>query len=333
MLDTVADNVFDLDGRRVWVTGHRGMVGSALCRRLVSENCEILTVARRDVDLTRQRDVEAWMTANRPDVVIVSAARVGGIVANATFPAEFLYENMMISANVIWAAHESDVEKLLFLGSSCIYPKAAAQPIHEESLLTGMLEPTNEAYAIAKIAGLKLARAINTQYGRRYISAMPTNLYGPLDNFDLTTSHVVPALMRKIHEARSNGSGTVSIWGSGTPTRDLLHVDDLANACIYLLRHYDGAEPVNAGSGSEISIQGLAELLAEIIGFEGKFEFDLSKPDGTPRKMVDIGRIRALGWQPQIALREGLESTYMAWSNGGREAWRQRSRIAAAVAD
>lgn len=304
---------FDIEGRRVWVAGHTGMVGSALCRRLRSERCELLAAHRCDLDLTRQDQVEAWMERQRPDLVIVAAARVGGILANATYPSEFLYENLAIAANILWSAHRLGTEKLVFLGSSCIYPKLAPQPIREEYLLTGALEPTNEAYAIAKIAGLKLTQTLNRQYGRRFISAMPTNLYGPNDNFDLESSHVVPALIRKIHEARAAGRPAVTIWGTGTPTRDILHVDDLADACMLLVRDYDGDEPVNVGSGTEVSIAELARTIADIVGYEGSFAFDAGKPDGTPRKQLDTRRLSALGWRPRIGLRDGLASTYRWW--------------------
>jgi GDP-L-fucose synthase len=304
---------FDLAGRSVWVAGHRGMVGSAICRRLQSERCPLLVTARSEVDLTRQDQVETWMERHRPQVVVVAAARVGGILANATYPAEFLYENLAITANILWAAHRCGVEKLLYLGSSCIYPKFAPQPIREEDLMTGPLEPTNEAYAVAKIAGVKLAEAINREYGRAFVSAMPTNLYGPGDNFDPDGSHVVPALMRRIHEAKAAGLSRVTIWGSGRPTRDLLHVDDLAEACVVLLRHHAGPGIVNVGSGTEISIADLARLIAAIVGYEGGFEFDSGKPDGTPRKVLDTGRLTAMGWRSRIGLADGLRSTYLWW--------------------
>ncbi|MBS7695938.1 MULTISPECIES: GDP-L-fucose synthase [unclassified Chelatococcus] len=302
-----------LSGRRIFVAGHRGMVGSALTRRLAREDCKLLTIDRTDLDLTRQADVEAWMLKRRPDIVLVAAARVGGIVANATFPAEFLYDNLMIGANVISAARRAGVTKLLYLGSSCIYPKLATQPIEEAALLTGALEPTNEAYAVAKIAGLKLAEAYAREHGCRFITAMPTNLYGPNDNFDLTSSHVIPALMRKIHEAKEAGKRVVDIWGSGTPRREFLHVDDLADACIFLLKAYEAPEPINVGSGMEVTIRQLAEAIAEVIGYAGEFAFDTSKPDGAPRKLLDTTRLRDLGWTPRIGLRAGLADAYGHW--------------------
>jgi GDP-L-fucose synthase len=302
-----------VSGRRVFVAGHRGMVGSALCRRLAHEDCDLVTIDHHDLDLTRQSAVEAWMARTRPDIVVVAAARVGGILANATFPAEFLYDNMMIAANLLSAARNAGVVKLLYLGSSCIYPKLAPQPIREESLLTGSLEPTNEAYAIAKIAGLKLAQALAVEHGCRFITAMPTNLYGPNDNFDPMGSHVIPGLMRKIHLAQEEGRPTVEIWGSGTPRREFLHVDDLADACLFLLDRYEDPEPINVGSGDEVTIRALAELIAAVVGYTGTFAFDTTKPDGTPRKLLDTSRLRALGWAPRIGLREGLAGAYRDW--------------------
>lgn len=304
---------FEIAGSRIFVAGHRGMVGSALVRRLEREACEILTVDRAALDLRRQADVERWMQRERPDAVMVAAARVGGIQANATRPTEFLLDNLLIGANLLNAAAESGVRKLLFLGSSCIYPRLAPQPISERALLTGPLEPTNEAYAIAKIAGLLLTRSLNVQYGLPYITVMPPNLYGPNDHYDLQTSHVLPALMRKIFEAHQAGSDTVTIWGSGTPFREFLHVDDLADACVFLMRVYDGPELINAGSGEEITIRDLAGLLADAVGYSGRFVFDPSKPDGTPRKLLNNDRIRALGWKPAIPLPEGLRSTLRSW--------------------
>jgi len=304
---------FDLAGKRVWVAGHRGMVGSALVRRLSRESCKILTVDRTDVDLTRQIQVERWMEKNRPDVVFVAAARVGGIMANATHPGEFLYENVMIGTNIVHSARECGVEKLLFLGSSCIYPKHAPQPIPEGALLTGALEPTNEGYAIAKIAALKLAQYYNQHHARRFISAMPTNLYGPNDNFDPVNSHVMPALMRKIHEAKRSRSRVIEIWGSGNPLREFLHVDDLADACTFLIKTYDGPSPINVGSDHEVSIRELAEIIADVVGFDGHFVFNTSRPDGAPRKLVDSSRIRALGWRPRISLRDGIADLYSFW--------------------
>ncbi len=302
--------VFDLTGKRVWVAGHRGMVGSALVRRLQTEPVTVLTVGRADCDLRRQEQVEAWMQANRPEVVVVAAAKVGGILANATYPAEFLYDNLMIEANVIRTAHTIGVEKLLFLGSSCIYPKSAPQPLTEDALLTGPLEPTNEWYAIAKIAGIKLCQAYRQQYGADFIAAMPTNLYGPGDNFDLETSHVLPALIRKAHEVKRRGGGTLQLWGTGTPRREFLHVDDLADACVFLLRHHDGAEHVNVGCGTDVSIRELAERVLRIVGIAADLVFDPTKPDGTPRKLMDVGRLRAAGWEARIGLDEGIAQTY-----------------------
>ncbi|HEY0919581.1 GDP-L-fucose synthase [Devosia sp.] len=304
--------MYELAGRRVFVAGHRGMVGSALVRRLASEDCEIVTAPRAALDLTRQAEVEAWMAANRPDVVVIAAARVGGILANATRPVDFLHDNLMIAANLMAAAHAAGVGRLLFLGSSCIYPRLAEQPIAEEALLTGPLEPTNEAYAIAKIAGIKLVDAYRRQHGRDWISAMPTNLYGPGDNFDLSSSHVLPALIRKAHEARRAGAGQLEIWGTGTPLREFLHAEDCADALVFLLRRWSGAGPVNVGSGEEISILDLARLVAAVVGFDGDIVQDLTKPDGTPRKLMSSARLTAMGWRPGIGLKEGIARTY-AW--------------------
>ncbi|WP_207482576.1 GDP-L-fucose synthase family protein [Arenibaculum pallidiluteum] len=304
---------FELAGRRVWVAGHRGMVGSALCRRLAREPCTVLTVDRRELDLMVQPAVTDWIVRERPDLIFVAAARVGGILANAANPATFLYENLLIATNIISAAHRAGTEKLVFLASSCIYPKFAPQPIPEEALLTGALEPTNESYAIAKIAGMKLAEAYNREHGRRFITAMPPNLYGPNDNFDPGTSHVLPALIRRIHEAHLTGAPSVTIWGSGTPLREFLHVDDLADACVFLARHYEAPGHVNVGPGTEISIAGLARLVGEIVGYGGEFVFDTSKPDGTPRKLLDCTRMQALGWKPSVGLRQGVAAAYREW--------------------
>jgi GDP-L-fucose synthase len=304
---------YDLAGKRVWVAGHRGMVGAAVVRRLASEPCEVLTAGRDVVDLADQAAVRAWMFEARPDAIVLAAARVGGIQANATRPVDFLYENLMIEANVIHAAHAAGVERLLFLGSSCIYPKFAPQPIPEDALLTGPLEPTNEWYAIAKIAGIKLCQAFRAQYGVDYISAQPTNLYGPGDNYDLETSHVLPALLRKFHEAKEAGADTVTLWGSGTPLREFLHVDDLADALVFLLRHYSDPVPLNVGSGQEVSIRALAETIAEVVGYDARLTFDATKPDGTPRKLMDSGRLHALGWDRARSLHEGLRGTYAAY--------------------
>lgn len=301
---------FDLRGKRVFVAGHRGMVGSAILRRLAREECTILTATRAELNLMDQAAVRAWFAAQRPDAVFLAAAKVGGILANDRFPADFLYDNLMIEANVIEAAHRHDVAKLMFLGSSCIYPKFAEQPIKESSLLTGALEPTNEWYAVAKIAGIKLAQSYRRQYGRDYISAMPTNLYGPGDNFDLAGSHVLPALIRKAHEAKNNGATSIEIWGTGTPRREFLHVDDLADACVFLMANYSDDEHINVGSGTDVTIRELTEMVATAVGFAGDIVKDESKPDGTPRKLMSAGKLRALGWQPSIGLEQGIADTY-----------------------
>ncbi len=308
--------MYDLAGKRVWVAGHRGMVGSAIIRRLASEGCEILTAGRAELDLRRQDAVEAWMDKNRPDAVFLAAAKVGGILANDTYPADFLYENLILETNIIHAAYRSGVEKLLFLGSSCIYPKFAPQPITEDALLTGSLEPTNEWYAIAKIAGIKLCQAYRRQHGCDFISAMPTNLYGPGDNFDLNTSHVMPALIRKAHDAKQSGAGTISIWGTGTPRREFLHVDDCADACVFLMKYYSDESHVNVGSGEDITILELTKLVCEVVGFSGGIEHDLSKPDGTPRKLMSAERLRSMGWAPRIALADGIAEAYRAFQDG-----------------
>jgi GDP-L-fucose synthase len=305
-----SEAAFPLKGKRVWVAGHRGMVGAALVRRLAQEDCDVLTAGRDEVDLTRQAASERWIAEARPDAIILAAAKVGGILANATYPADFLYENLIIEANVLQAAHRAGVAKLLFLGSSCIYPKMAPQPIEEAALLTGPLEPTNEAYAIAKIAGLKLAQAYRVQHGRDFISAMPTNLYGPGDNFDLETSHALPALIRKAHEAKTRRSDRLVIWGSGTVRREFLHVDDCADALVFLLKAYSEVEHINVGSGEDITIRELAELVCDVVGFEGEIVPDTTRPDGTPRKLMSDARLKALGWAPRIALRDGISQTY-----------------------
>ena len=306
----MTDAAFDLAGKRVWVAGHRGMVGSALCRRLAAEDCEILTVGREHLDLTRQADVEGWISDNRPDAVFLAAARVGGILANDTYPAEFLRDNLMIEANIVDAAWKSGVGKLLFLGSSCIYPKHAPQPMREEHLLTGPLEPTNEWYAIAKIAGIKMCQAYRRQYGCDFISAQPTNLYGIGDNFDLASSHVAPALMAKAHAAKGRGDDTLMVWGSGTPKREFLYVDDLADALVFLMKTYSDAEHINVGSGEETTIAELARTVADVVGFRGELVFDSSKPDGTPRKLLDSSRLDAMGWRAATTLHDGLDATY-----------------------
>jgi GDP-L-fucose synthase len=302
--------MFELKEKRVWVAGHNGMVGSALMRRLERENCDILTVGRQRVDLRDQVAVASWISENRPQVIFLAAAKVGGIHANATYPAEFLYDNLMIEANVIDAAWRAGVDKLVFLGSTCIYPKEAPQPIPEESLLTGPLEPTNEWYAIAKIAGIKLCQAYRQQYGCDFIAAQPTNLYGPGDNYDLNSSHVLPALMRKAHEAKKTNAKNMIVWGSGLPMREFLHVDDLADATVHLAKNYSSAGHINIGSGQEISIRGLAELLCEVVGFEGELVFDSSKPDGTMRKLCDVQKLKALGWSNARDLESGVREVY-----------------------
>jgi GDP-L-fucose synthase len=299
-----------LASKRVWVAGHRGMVGSALVRRLAREGCTVLTVGRAELDLRRQEAVECWIAANRPDAIFLAAAKVGGILANDRAPADFLYDNLMIEANVVEAAHRAGVGKLMLLGSSCIYPKFAGQPISEDALLTGPLEPTNQWYAIAKIAGIKLCQAYRRQHGRDFVTVMPTNLYGPGDNFDLDTSHVLPALIRKAHEAKLAGAETLQIWGSGTPRREFLHVDDLADACVHLMHSYSQEAHINIGSGEDITILDLAQLVAEVVEFAGRIEGDTSKPDGTPRKLLDSGRLRATGWRPRIPLRHGVAQVY-----------------------
>lgn len=319
---------FSFAGSRVYVAGHRGMVGSAIVRRLATEQCEVVTASRSDLDLLDQAAVRAWFARERPDAVFLAAAKVGGILANSRFPADFLYENMMIEANIIEASHRTGVGKLMFLGSSCIYPKLASQPIPEEALLTGALEQTNEWYAIAKIAGIKLAQAYRRQHGCDFISAMPTNLYGPGDNFDLNASHVLPALIRKAHEAKIAGTSTLEIWGSGTPMREFLHVDDLADACIFLMKNYAGEAHLNVGSGDEISIANLARLVLDVVGLEGEVVCDTSKPDGTPRKLMDSGRLFSMGWAPRITLREGVASTYAAFLRAGESARGMTARAA-----
>jgi len=305
--------IFSFKGKRVWVAGHNGMVGSALVRRLEREHCEILKVSRRELDLTRQSDTEDWIEAARPDVILVAAAKVGGIAANAAYPADFLYINTLIAMNIMKAAARIGVEKLLWMGSSCIYPKFAAQPIDERALLTGPLEPTNEAYAIAKIAALKLAQVYAAQYGVRSISVMPTNLYGQNDNFDPQGSHVIPAMLRKMHEAKISGDDSVVVWGTGNPLREFMHVDDLADACCFLMKSHTHLPLTNVGSGQEISIRDLAYLVAEIVGYRGRIVFDDSKPDGAPRKLLNCSRLNDLGWKPKVDLRSGINDLYVRW--------------------
>jgi GDP-L-fucose synthase len=302
--------IYPIRGKRVWVAGHRGMVGSALVRRLEREDCELLTATRQECDLGRQDQVERWMGRLRPQAVIVAAAKVGGILANDRHPAEFLYDNLMIEANVIHTARRVAVEKLLFLGSSCIYPKLAPQPMPEDCLLTGPLEPTNQWYAIAKIAGIKLCQAYRRQWGSDFISAMPTNLYGPGDNYDLMSSHVVPALIAKMHAAQAEGADEVEIWGTGRPRREFLHVDDLADACVHLLQVYSDERHVNVGWGADLTIAELADKVRAVVGFEGRLRYNSERPDGTPRKLLDTSRLNALGWRPRIALEDGLADAY-----------------------
>ncbi len=302
--------LYSLQGKRVWVAGHRGMVGQALVRRLEREECEILKASRAELDLTRQHDVEGWMAEMKPDAVIVAAAVVGGIHANRSRPAEFIYNNLSIETNIIHSAREVRVEKLLFLGSSCIYPRMAPQPMREEDLLGGPLEPTNQWYAIAKIAGIKLCQAYRQQYGCDFISAQPTNLYGQGDNFDLESSHVLPALMAKSHQAKVSAATSMQVWGSGSPKREFLHVDDLADALIHLMKNYSDEIQINVGTGEDISIRDITKLMCEIIGFSGELVFDTDMPDGAPRKLLNIDRLKGLGWAPRISLRGGLEMTY-----------------------
>jgi GDP-L-fucose synthase len=317
---TASNSRYSLKGKRVWVAGHRGMVGSALLRRLAREDCEVLTVARGALDLRRQAEVETWVTANRPDCVFLAAATVGGILANDRRPAEFLYDNLAIETNIIHAAWKAKVEKLLFLGSSCIYPRMAPQPMREDALLTGPLEPTNQWYAIAKIAGLKLAEAYRRQYGADFISAMPTNLYGPGDSFDLQASHVVPALIAKTHRAKLAGGVEVEIWGTGTPKREFLYVDDLADALVFLMTRYSHEELVNIGTGTDVTVRELAELVQQVVGFKGALRFDPSKPDGTPRKLLDVSKLTALGWTAKTPLEQGLAQTYRWFLEHERDA-------------
>lgn len=311
--------LLDLKNLRVFVAGHNGMVGAAIVRRLGSEGCEIITAEHRSLDLRRQVETEQFMRSTKPDVVIVAAARVGGILANSSFPVNFLADNLAIEQNLIGAAHESGVRKLLFLGSSCIYPKHAPQPMREEMLLTGPLEPTNEWYAIAKIAGIKLCQAYRRQYGDDFISLMPTNLYGPGDNYHPAYSHVPAALIGRMHEAKLSGAPTVTVWGTGEPLREFLYVDDLADACVFALKYYSDENFLNVGTGQDISIAEFAHLVAEAVGYAGEFVFDTSKPDGTPQKLLDVSRLRALGWSATTDLRAGLAAAYADFlANGGR---------------
>ena len=318
-------SIFKLHGKKIWVAGHNGMVGKAVVRLLEKKNCEILTSDRHSLDLTIQKDVNQWVAHNKPDVVIICAAKVGGILANYSHPAEFLYKNLMIEANIIHASYENHVNKLLFLGSSCIYPKHAEQPMKETSLLTGPLEETNEWYALAKIAGIKLCQAYRTQYGSDFISAMPTNLYGPYDNFDLKSSHVLPALMRKTYEARINNQNEIKVWGTGEPLREFMHVDDCADGIIFLLENYSDLSHVNIGTGEEISIRELIQMIKSIVGFNGAIEFDTTKPDGMPRKLLDTSMINSLGWESKIDMDSGLLATYDWYLENYQEVHRQLS--------
>lgn len=299
-----------IGGKKVWVAGHMGMVGSALVRRLGQEQCEIVTVSRAELDLTRQADVEDWLSGVCPDLIFLAAARVGGIHANSVYPAEFIYQNLAVQTNVIEAARRCGVGKLVFFGSSCTYPKFAAQPVSEEQLLAGQLEATNVWYAVAKVAGLKMVEAYRQQYGCDFINLMPANTYGPGDNFDLHASHVIPALIRKFHSAREEGREHVELWGTGTPLREFLFVDDLADAAVFMAKHYSAGDLVNVGTGEEVSIAKLAEHIARVTGYEGHLVFDIKKPDGAPRKLLDSTRLRRLGWRPKTSLGEGLSTTY-----------------------
>jgi len=316
--------LYPLKGKRVWVAGHTGMVGTALMRRLADENCVLLTSNHRDCDLRRQSDVESFVGKARPEAIFLAAARVGGIVANDSRPASFIYDNLAIATNVIEAARAFGVEKLVNLGSTCIYPKFAAQPISEDELLTGPLEPTNQWYAVAKIAAIKLCDAYRRQYSCDFISAMPTNLYGPNDNFDLETSHVIPALIAKMTKAKEDGAAEAVVWGTGTPRREFLHVDDCADALVHLMSHFTGEGPVNVGSGEDLTIAELAEMIARVVKFTGRIVFDRSRPDGSPRKLVDVSRLKALGWTARIPLANGLLSTY-SW-------YREHAATARAIA-
>lgn len=306
----MASSKFSLEGKKVWVAGHKGMVGAAVVRRLAQEKCEILTVERAEVDYRRQEPTENWLKQHKPDAVILAAAKVGGILANDTYPADFLYDNLAIEANIIHGAHLAGVKKLLFLGSSCIYPRLAEQPMREDSLLTGPLEPTNQWYAVAKIAGIKMCEAYRKQYKADFISAMPTNLFGPGDNFDVKAGHVVAGLIVKAHRAKENGDKTMELWGTGTPLREFLYADDLADGLVFLLKSYSGDTHVNVGSGLEYSIRELAETIAKVVGFKGEFVFDSSKADGTPRKLMDSAAIHAMGWKAKTSLEAGLKSAY-----------------------
>jgi GDP-L-fucose synthase len=316
----MARTPFELKGKRVFVAGHRGMVGSALVRRLAGENVELLTAGRSEVDLRDQAAVSNWFASKRPQVVFLAAAKVGGIVANNTLRAEFIYDNLIIATNVIHAAHANGSEKLMFLGSSCIYPKLAPQPLREDSMLTGPLEPTNEPYAIAKIAGIKMVEAYRSQYGSDFINVMPTNLYGPGDNYHPEYSHVVAALIRRFHEAKQSGVSNVVVWGTGTPRREFLYVDDMADACIHLVKTYSGDEMVNIGTGEDITIAEFARVVAATVGYSGEISFDPSRPDGTPRKLLDVSRLAKLGWRARTPLEDGIRLAYRAYLSESKQA-------------
>jgi GDP-L-fucose synthase len=316
----MAATPFELKGKTVFVAGHRGMVGAALVRRLAQEDVELLTATRREVDLRDQAAVSGWFAARRPQVVFLAAAKVGGIVANNTLRAEFIYDNLIIATNVIHAAHINGAEKLMFLGSSCIYPKLAAQPLREDSMLTGALEPTNEPYAIAKIAGIKMVEAYRSQYGADFINVMPTNLYGPGDNYHPEYSHVVAALIRRFHDAKLSGAANVAVWGTGTPRREFLYVDDMADACVHLMKTYSQSELVNIGTGQDITIAEFARLVARTVGYTGEISFDPSRPDGTPRKLLDVGRLARLGWRARTSLEEGMRLAYRAYLSESKQA-------------
>jgi GDP-L-fucose synthase len=316
----MAKTPFELKGKTVFVAGHRGMVGSALIRRLAREGAELLTVERSEVDLRDQATVSGWFAATRPQVVFLAAAKVGGIVANNTLRAEFIYDNLIIAANVIHAAHVNGAEKLMFLGSSCIYPKLAAQPLRADSMLTGPLEPTNEPYAIAKIAGIKMVEAYRSQYACDFINVMPTNLYGPGDNYHPEYSHVVAALIRRFHEAKLAGVSSVVVWGTGTPRREFLYVDDMADACVHLMKSYSGSELVNIGTGEDITIAEFARVVAKAVGYTGTIGFDPSRPDGTPRKLLDVSRLAKLGWRARTSLEDGIRQAYRAYLSESKQA-------------
>jgi GDP-L-fucose synthase len=316
----MARTSFELKGKRVFVAGHRGMVGAALARRLAREDVELLTVGRGEVDLRDQAAVFGWFAKRRPQAVFLAAAKVGGIVANNTLRAEFIYDNLIIAANVVHAAHVNGAEKLMFLGSSCIYPKLAPQPLREDSMLTGLLEPTNEPYAIAKIAGIKMVEAYRSQYGSNFINVMPTNLYGPGDNYHPEYSHVVAALIRRFHEAKLSGISNVVVWGTGTPRREFLYVDDMADACVHLMKTYSDQELVNIGTGQDITIAEFARVVAAAVGYKGGISFDPSRPDGTPRKLLDVSRLAKLGWSAPTSLEDGIRLAYRAYLSESKQA-------------